>query len=183
MATRGNAWRKAVLAYWLWVGAVLLLSASAWLALATQALHAERDEVAATVNRLAAAQKLPAKSATAQAMISPLDSPPPEETSNAVVARIGSLAKEQGVVAGSVSVQNPENKPGGLRQIKLTARLTGQYPQLKTVLSKLMEEFPTLAMDEVSMRRDQTQVEAEVRWSLYVQGVPAASVAAAKDAR
>lgn len=64
-------------------------------------------------------------------------------------------------------------EPGGrLQRYQITLPADGTYPDLRAWMADVLNELPTMALDELSLKRDtvgEAQVQARVRWSFYLK--------------
>lgn len=102
---------------------------------------------------------------------------PGPEARESILVRIYALAGQQGL-----SLENGEYRlipdttqkatSGNLAKYQLSLPLRGQYPALRAWLANVMNEMPTLALDDFSLKRDTVanpEVEARVRFTLYFE--------------
>ncbi|MDP3167041.1 MAG: hypothetical protein Q8N06_16520 [Hydrogenophaga sp.] len=65
------------------------------------------------------------------------------------------------------------SEPGGrLQRYQITLPAVGTYPDLRAWMADVLNELPTVALDELSLKRNavgEPQVQARVRWSFYLK--------------
>lgn len=65
------------------------------------------------------------------------------------------------------------SEPGGrLQRYQITLPADGTYPDLRAWMADVLNELPTMALDELSLKRNavgESQVQARVRWSFYLK--------------
>lgn len=65
------------------------------------------------------------------------------------------------------------SEPGGrLQRYQITLPAGGTYPDLRAWMADVLNELPTMALDELSLKRNEvgeSQVQARVRWSFYLK--------------
>jgi Type II secretion system (T2SS), protein M subtype b len=156
---------------WPWFAAAICGFIAGWLWLiALPRLSLEQKQLTDDIARFEAqirglqAQQKPAMPAQPAQNIFPA-----EGTVNEFVARVSALSRAQEVNPNSIVVRRPESeKKKLLQRVEVSTRLSGQYPQIKAVIAALLAEYPAVAMDSVSMMRNQAAIDAEIYWSLYI---------------
>lgn len=65
------------------------------------------------------------------------------------------------------------SEPGGrLQRYQITLPADGTYPDLRAWMADVLNELPTMALDELSIKRNavgDSRVQARVRWSFYLK--------------
>lgn len=65
------------------------------------------------------------------------------------------------------------SEPGGrLQRYQITLPADGTYPDLRAWMADVLNELPTIALDELSLKRnavDEPRMQARVRWSFYLR--------------
>ena len=65
------------------------------------------------------------------------------------------------------------SEPGGrLQRYQITLPADGSYPDLRAWMADVLNELPSMALDELSFKRNavgESQVQARVRWSFYLR--------------
>jgi len=103
---------------------------------------------------------------------------PGSDAREAALVRIHTLAGEHGLslesgdyreIAGDIA---KKNGAGSLVKYQLSLPLSGPYPALRAWLAAVMNEMPTVALEDFSLKRDTVAnpvVDARVRFTLYFE--------------
>lgn len=105
----------------------------------------------------------------------------PAETSE-MVRRMAALAQAEQINLAQSDYQQQVNAAIGLTRVQVSQPVRASYPQLRRYVEAVLRALPNASLDQIVARREnvgQTQVEAQLKWSLWVYGTP--GVAAAKD--
>lgn len=95
---------------------------------------------------------------------------PGEDDLNAELGRLIALATEQGLQVPSGDYRLLPGKDGLFDRYVLNLPVKGSYRTVRRYLSAVRAEFPELAVDDVSLRResvDNPEVEAQLRFILF----------------
>lgn len=95
---------------------------------------------------------------------------PGEEELNAELGRLIALAAEQGLQVPSGDYRLMPGKDGLFDRYVLNLPVTGSYRTIRAYLAAVRNEFPDLAIDDVSLRRESVanaEVEAQLRFILF----------------
>lgn len=179
---------------WAWaVGAVLALTATgAWLLL-LQPLQQARDAALldlAQTHRARAAQISSGPSvalddrASLLALQTLLQQGP---EAGQIVRRMITLARAEQITLAQADYQQQANAGIGVTRVQITQPVHATYPQLRRYIEAVLAATPNASLDQVVAKRDnvgQTQVEARLKWSLWIAppATPSASSAGPKEA-
>lgn len=81
-------------------------------------------------------------------------------------------ATEHGVVLSTGEYRLVDEPGGRLQRYQITLPADGTYPDLRAWMADVLNELPTMALDELSVKRnavDEAGVQARVRWSFYLK--------------
>jgi hypothetical protein len=95
---------------------------------------------------------------------------PGEDDLNAELGRLIALAAEQGLQVPSGDYRLMPGKDGLFDRYVLNLPVSGSYRAVRRYLSAVCAEFPDLAIDDVSLRRESVaspEVEAQLRFILF----------------
>lgn len=95
---------------------------------------------------------------------------PGEDDLNAELGRLIALAVEQGLQVPSGDYRLLPDKDGLFDRYVLNLPVKGSYRTIRRYLSAVRAEFPDLAIDDVSLRRESVaspEVEAQLRFILF----------------
>lgn len=106
----------------------------------------------------------------------------PAETSE-MVRKMAALAQAEQINLAQSEYQQQVNAAIGLTRVQVSQPVRASYPQLRRYVEAVLRALPNASLDQIVARREnvgQTQVEAQLKWSLWIyDGTP--GVAAAKD--
>lgn len=88
------------------------------------------------------------------------------------VRHIHRSASEHGVVLSTGEYRLVDEPGGRLQRYQITLPADGTYPDLRAWMADVLNELPTMALDELSFKRNtvgESQVQARVRWSFYLK--------------
>jgi hypothetical protein len=88
------------------------------------------------------------------------------------VRHIHRSASEHGVVLSTGEYRLVDEPGGRLQRYQITLPADGTYPDLRAWMADVLNELPTMALDELSFKRNnvgEAQVQARVRWSFYLK--------------
>ena len=99
-----------------------------------------------------------------------------------LVQRMAAIARSEGVALPQGDYQQQIHASTGVLQVHVHQPVRASYPQLRRYLEAVLREVPNASLDQVAARRDnvgQSQLEARLRWSLWIQapGAPTAPAA------
>lgn len=105
----------------------------------------------------------------------PLDLLPPAESVSQQIGELERLARAHGfqLQRGQYSVTSQAGTP--LQRWQLVLPVETSYPILHAFLATALERMPNLSLDEFKLKRDRiesTQLQAELRLSLFVEAAP-----------
>jgi len=152
---------------------LLLASGPAWWAMVRapqrEAAEIKADMAHLRARRLAAADRVVALSPAQQ--IERFRAVFPEaDTTPAALARISRLAAANKVALASGDYRLAEERALGMVRYEVRYPVKGAWRDVFTLLAALLNEMPSLAIDEVVFKRESrnaAQVEAQLRLSLY----------------
>lgn len=81
-------------------------------------------------------------------------------------------AAEHDVVLSTGEYRLVDESGGRLQRYQITLPANGTYPDLRAWMADVLNELPTMALDELSLKRNavgESQVQARVRWSFYLK--------------
>ena len=99
------------------------------------------------------------------------------------LAKLDAMAKSAGVEMSSGRYQMQDTGTP-LARYELTLPLAGSYPQIRAFLEAALAQIPVLSVDQLSFRRknaSETQVQADVRLSLYMVQASRSAPAVARN--
>ncbi|HEY9145830.1 MAG TPA: hypothetical protein VIN36_04025 [Thiobacillus sp.] len=127
--------------------------------------------------RLAALQQAAAQRAATPAPLplNPLATLPPTGEASQRIGELERLARAHGLALprGQYSVSPLTGT--SLQRWQLVLPLDASYPALHAFLAAALERLPNLTLDELKLKRDRiesTQLQAELRLSLFVEAAP-----------
>ncbi len=88
------------------------------------------------------------------------------------VRHIHRSATEHGVVLSTGEYRLVDEPGGRLQRYQITLPADGTYPDLRAWMADVLNELPTMALDELSLKRNtviESKVQARVRWSFYLK--------------
>lgn len=88
------------------------------------------------------------------------------------VRHIHRSASEHGVVLSTGEYRLVDEPGGRLQRYQITLPADGTYPDLRAWMADVLNELPTMALDELSFKRNtvsEAKVQARVRWSFYLK--------------
>ena len=88
------------------------------------------------------------------------------------LARIYNLAQANGLVLRKGDYKVVRNKGERITQYQISLPLTGGYNRIRSFTAQVLEEIPTLSLDQIKFERKQANdpaVEAEVIFTLYME--------------
>jgi hypothetical protein len=97
---------------------------------------------------------------------------PPRGQINITLRELNRLATERQLVLASGDYKFTEEKNLHLARYELRLPVRGSYPQLYSLIAAALNAMPSLALDEIVIKRESRQageVEAMLRLSLYVR--------------
>lgn len=101
---------------------------------------------------------------------------PSEPQLNATLARLIEIAKAQGLEVPSGDYRLAANKDGPLDRYVLNLPVKGAYLTVRRYVAAVRAEFPDLAVDDISLRRENIgtgEVEAQLRFIAFGRKVAA----------
>ena len=164
---------------WAWAVAALLASMAAgacvWL---LQPLQQARDaallELAQAHRARAVGQALPGPGAAIddgarlQALQTLLQQGP---EAGQIVRRMITLARAEQITLAQADYQQQANAGIGVTRVQITQPVRATYPELRRYIEAVLATTPNASLDQVVAKRDnvgQTQVEARLKWSLWI---------------
>jgi len=156
------------------VGVVLLLAAGpAWWVLVhlphQQAAEIKSDLARQRARRFSAAER-PAVAPAAQQIERFRTVFPDASTTPAALAQISRLAAASKVTLASGDYRLAEERALGMQRYEVRYPVKGAWRDVFTLLAALLNEMPTLALDEVVFKRESrnaAEVDAQLRFSLF----------------
>ena len=88
------------------------------------------------------------------------------------LARIYNLAQANGLELKKGDYKVTRNKGERITQYQISLPLTGGYNRIRSFAAQVLEEIPTLSLDQIKFERKQANdpaVEAEVMFTLYME--------------
>ncbi|WP_156406457.1 GspMb/PilO family protein [Hydrogenophaga sp. Root209] len=88
------------------------------------------------------------------------------------VRHIHRSASEHGVALSTGEYRLVDEPGGRLQRYQITLPADGTYPDLRAWMADVLNELPTMALDELSFKRNtvgESKVQARVRWSFYLK--------------
>lgn len=89
------------------------------------------------------------------------------------VRHIHRSAAEHDVVLSTGEYRLVNESGGRLQRYQITLPADGTYPDVRAWMADVLNELPTMALDELSLKRNEvgeSRVQARVRWSFYLKG-------------
>lgn len=139
---------------------------------------AHQQTVRAQQARLAALQEMAVRRAATPAPpppLNPLALLPPTGEASHLIGEVERLARAHGLALprGQYSVSPLTGT--SLQRWQLVLPVVGSYPALHAFIATVLERLPNLTLDELKLKRDRiesTQLQAELRLSLFVEATP-----------
>lgn len=108
-------------------------------------------------------------------MLNPLAALPPAGTASQQIGELERLAQAHALELprGQYSVAPVAGTP--LQRWQLVLPVVAEYPALHAFLAAALERWPNLTLDELKLKRERigaTELQAELRLSLYVEAAP-----------
>lgn len=100
---------------------------------------------------------------------------PAVEELPAAIALTLETAKAHSLAIDKADYSHEPSRKDDLTALQMSFTLKGPYPKLRNFLMDLLQTHPAMALDDVSFRRDDiasTEIEAKVRLTFFVTGVP-----------
>lgn len=100
---------------------------------------------------------------------------PQAEGASQAVRHIHRSAAEHEVVLATGEYRLLGEPGGRFQRYQITLPADGTYPDLRAWMADVLNEFPSMALDELSLRRSavgEARIQARVRWSFYLQAPP-----------
>jgi hypothetical protein len=95
-------------------------------------------------------------------------SPPADE----LVRKMATLAQAEQIALVQSDYQQEFHGTTQVTQVRVTQPVRASYPQLRRYVESVLRTIPNASLDQVAARRDtvgQAQLEARLRWSLWIQ--------------
>ena len=92
-----------------------------------------------------------------------------------LVRKMVELAQVEQIQLVQSDYQRQFHKPIQVSQVQITQPVRATYPQLRRYIESVLRAVPNASLDQIAARRDhvgQVQVEARLRWSLWIQSAP-----------
>lgn len=164
---------------WLAVAAMLLIAAAAGArVIVLPAREAAVDDAGRELARFErslrqqAADRASAKATPDQARQKLLERFPSQSQLNAELGRLLELTGKAGVALARGDYRLVPEKDGLFDRYLLNLPVKGQYAQIRSYLAAVRSEFPELAIDDITLRRDNigsAEVEAQLRFILFAR--------------
>lgn len=98
---------------------------------------------------------------------------PSFSTANDALKNLNAIAERHGVTVDRATYQLSDNN--GLRRLRITLPLKGNYPSLRAWLNEVLEQPTTLTLDELTLQRraaSEALIEADAQLSYYFAPAP-----------
>ncbi|HEY8357538.1 MAG TPA: hypothetical protein VIL30_08775 [Ramlibacter sp.] len=95
-----------------------------------------------------------------------------------LIRRLNALARAEQITLVQAEYQQQFHADTQLLELQLTQPMKASYPQLKRYIESVLRSVPNASLDHVAARRDnvgQAQLDARLRWSLWLHAGRAAS--------
>jgi hypothetical protein len=135
-----------------------------------QTIHAQQARLA-TLQQAAARRETP----PAAPPPNPLAGLPPSGEAAQLIGELEKLARAHGLELPRGQYSMAPLTGTSLRRWQLVLPLDAPYPALHAFLAAALERLPNLTLDELKLKRDRiesTQLQAELRLSLFVEAAP-----------
>lgn len=166
-------------------GAALMALAAAMQVFAVQHGHFELESIRAELSASAAQgarRAAPAAGSSEQENLRVLQAAlkvkaAPDE----MVRKMVTLAEAEHIGLSQSDYQQQFHDATQVMQVRVTQPMRATYPQLRRYVESVLREIPNASLDQIAARRDnvgQAQLEARLRWSLWI--APAAGATTAR---
>jgi hypothetical protein len=135
-----------------------------------QTIHAQQARLA-TLQVTAARRVEP----PARPPLNPLALLPPTSEASQLIGELEKLARAHGLALPRGQYSVAPLTGTSLQRWQLVLPLDAPYPALHAFLAAALERLPNLTLDELKLKRDRiesTQLQAELRLSLFVEAAP-----------
>jgi hypothetical protein len=107
----------------------------------------------------------------------------PSADTGELVRKMAVLAQAQQINLAQSDYQQQANAAIGVTRVQISQPVRASYPQLRRYIEAVLLAIPNASLDQVVARRDnvgQAQVEARLKWSLWIYKAPAIVTAASR---
>jgi hypothetical protein len=104
--------------------------------------------------------------------------------SSEVVRKMAALAEAEQIRLAQSDYQRQLHSGIQVSQVLITQPVRATYPQLRRYIESVLRTVPNISLDQIAARREnvgQTQVEARLKWSLWIQPAAAAPAATRQE--
>jgi hypothetical protein len=94
---------------------------------------------------------------------------------NELLRKMASVAKHEQIALAQADYQHHVDTAIGVIRVQISQPLRATYPQLRNYLESVLTTVPSASLDQVVARREnvtQAQLEARLKWSLWIYRAP-----------
>jgi hypothetical protein len=99
----------------------------------------------------------------------------PSAETGELVRKMAVLAQAEQITLAQIEYQQQVNATTGVTRVQISQPVRASYPQLRRYIEAVLVAMPNASLDQVVARRDnvgQAQVEARLKWSLWIYKAP-----------